>query len=245
MDEKNTAKTVSLGEIFASLKAHFVFIIAFTLALSVIGAVYALAFKKTTYTASATLQVYVAPTGNISETTAYSFGTYLAEGYMKVLKYPEYVKKAADNDIKINPNALKFTHPDKSVILEVTYSIKSKQNVKEKTANDLTEYLKFAIEEINKSENSYYANRLRIESEATADTVSANRGTGTTIMIFFLLGLVASVAIIVIKYFVDDTFKSKEEVEEITGATVLTVVALLEGDGRKSKCGAKGGTENV
>ena len=247
MDEKNTAKTISLGEIFASLKAHLIFIIVFTLAISVIGAIYALAFKKTTYTASATLQVYVQPTedNKISETAAYSFGTYLADDYMKVLKYPEYIKNAAEKGVKINASGLKFDHPEKSVLLEVAYTVKSKQDVREKTANDLNKYLEYTKEAIDAGENSNYAGRLRIESRATADTVSASRGAGTTIIIAFFLGLVISVAIIVIKYFVDDTFKSKEDVESATGATVLTVISLLGDDGRKSKQGAKGGAENV
>ena len=247
MDEKNTAKTISLGEIFASLKAHLIFIIVFTLAISVIGAIYALAFKKTTYTASATLQVYVQPTedNKISETAAYSFGTYLADDYMKVLKYPEYIKNAAEKGVKINASGLKFDHPEKSVLLEVAYTVKSKQDVREKTAKDLNKYLEYTKEAIDAGENSNYAGRLRIESYATADTVSASRGAGTTIIIAFILGLVISVAIIVIKYFVDDTFKSKEDVESVTGATVLTVIGLIGDDGRKSKQGAKGGAENV
>lgn len=247
MDEKNTAKTISLGEIFASLKAHLIFIIVFTLAISVIGAIYALAFKKTTYTASATLQVYVQPTedNKISEATAYSFGSYLVDDYMKVLKYPEYIKNAAEKGVKINASGLKFDHPEKSVLLEVAYTVKSKKDVREKTANDLNKYLEYTKEAIDAGENSNYAGRLRIESKATADTVSASRGAGTTIIIAFILGLVLSVAIIVIKYFVDDTFKSKEDVESVTGATVLTVIGLLGDDGRKSKQGAKGGAENV
>ena len=247
MDEKNTAKTVSLGEIFASLKAHLIFIIVFTLAISVIGAIYAFAFKKTTYTASATLQVYVQPTedNKISETTAYSFGTYLADDYMKVLKYPEYIKKAAEKGVKINASGLKFDHPEKSVLLEVSYTVKSKKDVREKTANELNNYLKYTKEAIDAGENSNYAGRLRIESYASPDTVSASRGAGTTIIIAFILGLVISVAIIVIKYLVDDTFKSKEDVESVTGATVLTVIGLIGDDGRKSKQGAKGGAENV
>ena len=251
MDEKNTAKTVSLGEIFASLKAHLIFIIVFTLAISVIGAIYALAFKKTTYTANATLQVYVepiiAPDGKpiLAETSAYSFGSYLADDYMKVLKYPEYIKNAAEKGVKINKKGLKFDHPEKSVLLEVAYTVKSKQDVSEKTASDLNKYLEYTKEAIDAGENSNYAGRLRIESRATADTVSASRGAGTTIIIAFFLGLIISVAIIVIKYFVDDTFKSKEDVESATGATVLTVISLLGDDGRKSKQGAKGGAENV
>lgn len=246
MEEKTTEKTISLGELFASIKAHLALVIILTLSVSAIGAVYAFAFKKTTYTARATLQVYVNPEEtSISETTAYSFGTYLAEDYMKVLKYPEYIKNAADKGVKINANGLKFSHEEKSVLLEVSYTVKSKQNIRKKVADDLNDYLVYTKTAIDEGENSNYANRLKIESVATEKDVTASRGAITTVLIAFFAGLALSVVAVIIKYFADDKFRSKDEVEAITGATVLSVIGFSYGEKKKEKNGADGGAKNV
>lgn len=244
MEGKSGEKTISLGELFASVKANLALVIALTVIVGAIGAVYAFMFKKTTYTARATLQVYVNPEEtNIPETTAYSFGTYLAEDYMKVLKYPEYIKNAADKGVKINAGGLKFSHEEKSVLLEVSYTVKSKQNIRKKVADDLNGYLEYTKEAIDEGENSNYANRLKIESVATENDVTASRGALTTVLIALVAGFALSIIVVIIKYFADDKFRSKEDVEAVTGATVLTVIGLSYGDKKKDR--AEGETKNV
>ena len=241
MEENGTTKSITAGEFFANLKAHIVFILATTLCITVIGAIYAFAFKKTSYTAGATLQVYVnADESNIAETTAYSFGTYLAEDYMKVLKYPAYIQNAAEKGVKINADGLKFSHEEKSILLEVTYTVKSKQDIRAKVADDLNKYLEYTKEAIDNGEKTAYSDRLNIESEASADTVVAKRGALKTVVIAFLAGLLLSVAIITIKFFADDKFKSKAEVEDITGATVLATVTFSDDAKKEAKQKARG-----
>lgn len=235
MENNKIVRTITFKEIIASLKAHMFFIILFTLVISVIGLVYAHVFMKTTYTAKATLQVYIEPDSgnNITETNAYSFGTYLAEDYMKLLTFPEYIENAAQKGVNINPKALKFDHLDKSVLIEITYSLKSKEDASEKVSDDLNKYLEYTKDAIDKGQNSNYANRLRIESRATASTVSVSGGANSASLMAFMLGLVLSILIIIIKFFVDDSFNSNEDVEAATGTAVLSVIGFW-GDEKKS-----------
>lgn len=66
--------------------------------------------------------------------------------------------------------------------------------------------------------------------ENTSDVVYS-RGAGTTIIIAFLIGLIVSMGIILIKYLADDTFSSKEVLEKMTGLAVFASIPEITNNG--------------
>lgn len=66
--------------------------------------------------------------------------------------------------------------------------------------------------------------------ENTSDVVYS-RGAGTTILIAFLIGLVVSMGIVLVKYLIDDTFSSKETFEKMTGLTVFASIPEIGNNG--------------
>lgn len=60
--------------------------------------------------------------------------------------------------------------------------------------------------------------------------VSTNLSKNKTIILFFVLGVVLGLVIIYFKNFLDNTLKTKEEVEQFTGLTVLSVIDSQGGE---------------
>ena len=70
-----------------------------------------------------------------------------------------------------------------------------------------------------------------MEKVESNQDVTYRRGALTTILISFLIGLVLSFIIILIKYLTDDTFTSKESFEEVTGINVLSIIGEVTASG--------------
>lgn len=78
------------------------------------------------------------------------------------------------------------------------------------------------------------ANKLVVmEKVEEPSDVVYRRGAATTILISFLIGILISFLIVIIKYFTNDTFTSKESYEEATGLNVLSVIGTITTTGGK------------
>lgn len=74
-----------------------------------------------------------------------------------------------------------------------------------------------------------YANKLVVmESVEDPEDVVYKRGAGTTIIITFLIGLIVSFGVILIKYLADDTFTSKDVFEKKFNIQVLSVIEEIK-----------------
>ena len=62
--------------------------------------------------------------------------------------------------------------------------------------------------------------------------ISTNLTKNKTIILFFLLGLILGLVIIYFKNFLDNTIKTKEELEHISGLSVISVIEEQEGEKR-------------
>ncbi len=94
----------------------------------------------------------------------------------------------------------------------------------------LNEYaIKNPVDDVFVKEYMYpaFANKLVQMDNAN---VYAKRTTNTTLMtlVAFIIGLVASCGVILVRFLMDDTFKSKEELEHLTGVNVLAYIDKFE-----------------
>lgn len=90
---------------------------------------------------------------------------------------------------------------------------------------------------LDKDGNPEYQYKVLADKLVVMEKVESNhdvtyrRGALTTILISFLIGLVLSFIIILIKYLTDDTFTSKESFEEVTGINVLSIIGKVTASG--------------
>lgn len=88
----------------------------------------------------------------------------------------------------------------------------------------LTKYVQEHPIEVPSTEFMYptFANKLVEMNDVVYATVSTK--TLLVSVIAFILGIIVSCGIILVKYIMDDTFTSKDEIERLTGANVLTYI---------------------
>ena len=81
------------------------------------------------------------------------------------------------------------------------------------------------------------------------ESVSASTGKTTTVILAFIVGIVISAIFVLITFFTDDSLSSKEQIEDLTGSAVLTVVSLSPNFNKESEDNkeneSKGEGENV
>lgn len=76
-----------------------------------------------------------------------------------------------------------------------------------------------------------YFNGVNVEIiDEGLESVTTNVSTVKTVLLFFALGIVASLIVVFAKHFLDNTIKTKEELERITGASVITVIDTQGGE---------------
>ncbi len=233
MQEKET-KGISFIELWDAVKKNIIFLILIMFVCSAIGFTYALVFKRTTYTVSTTAVVQVdAIEGvtNPTEQTKYSYSVYLAKQCKAILKNKNMAKRAQLEGIKINVGALNVEYEDEHFNIEITYQISGKgEEPKKQLVDSLNDYLDYCVAYVNNvdNENNIWktlAGRIYVE-DAMAQNVSTNTGKTTTILISIIIGLVLSVLFVLLAYITNDSVKTKEDVEEITGSFVIASVSL-------------------
>ncbi len=241
MEERtNIEEGLSLNQILFLIKKNLLMIILIVFCFGLAGGIYGFFIKDITYSAKATGLVEAEPVSGGSESTAYAYSINLTN------TFKEFV--ISDPVITIAYNNLKATYPTitkgtikNSIVFEtktssmiVTLTAKSNDpNMSKDMANSV---MKAAIECANATDDEgkpdfvILSNKLKLVQEASE--VSSSRGTLKIVVIAILAGLVISFAIILIKYFVNDTYTSKTDFENIYNLEVLACIPERYGGGK-------------
>lgn len=244
-EQNNYESGISLKELWIIAKNNMLLIMLITFILTLGGAVYGLHFKETTYKVSAT--GIVMATEKVQSSQEYAYSTALIKTYQDFI-LSDAVLIDCNNRLKeANPTlygnltteqikkATSVTSTDSSLILKITVN-SSSQDFCVDVANQLVDSA-IAVAETVKSvttnpdgsevityKYSVLANKFVEMNAATADKVVGTRGAGKVIIICFLAGLVLSYGFALIKFLVDDTFRSKKQFEEMTGLRVVSII---------------------
>lgn len=245
---------VTMRQIFSLMKKNWIIILAVTLAFTIVGAIYGLGFKQTTYTASADLMVKGHDDGS-SASSEYTFSYYLVNtikpfitGDSVVENVAESVFKPTSENLEGVKNSLKsnltVTTSTNSLIITIAYKASD-----EKTAiNVVNAFVASAISVANAKQldqngdpildkdgnyiyttaDGYLANTIFELNAAT--TATGKRGASLVIIIAFLVGFALSFAAVLIKYLANDTFTSKDDLESSCGVNVLALIEDAGGD---------------
>ena len=142
-----------------------------------------------------------------------------------------------NNKAKVITANTNVTASSTSLLLYITYSTKLTEGY---TEAELVEEIKVITDALAQKTIEYYgatdsegkeifpnfANKLIQLTHARSVTVS--RGLAKILLIALAIGLVLCFAIIFIRYLIDDTLTSKDEIERITGKPVLAYIEKSE-----------------
>lgn len=237
LEENYEDNGLSLRDLVFLAKKNILLILIVTLICTLIGAIYGLGFKETKYTASASAIVMA----ESSSATKNGYQDYLYSNYLMntfqefVVSNPviELVRSdLSKNKLTINEiiNSTTISVGTNSVIL----NIKSVTNDRQLSIDMVNSILNNAIKVANQTREdgeykySILANKITDMEYATEATGS--RGASIVIVVSFVIGLVISFAIILIKYLMADTYSSKEEFERDFNINVLAMVPEITGE---------------
>lgn len=235
-DNRNDEIEINLREIFAVLMDKLAVIIL----IAVLGAAVAFAFTKflikPVYQSST--QVYVT-NNSLTTTEQINVGdlqssNYLTKDYRILVKSnPVLEQVIADMNLDMTTSELSdkivVSTPTDTRILTIAVSDTDPMLAK-KIADAVREVSKTQIQSVMGIET---VNTVE-ESNLPENPVSPN--TKMNVLMGFVLGLILSIAVVIIRFMLDDTIKVQEDVEKYLGLSVLGLIPELEtGDQKKKK----------
>ena len=254
MEEKDT-KAISFKDIGTLIKSNLILVISIIIISGLLGCLYALFIQPVEFTATTLLEVrykesdvegeFTESEKGKSDSSIYSFARYLPKGYEVLFTSPSYVKSYNENELNVNNplyGSLYFNiDEDLDVLFTVSYTYSKRCSgqefidTKNLVAETLDKYIAEAIQKVNEDDASVYANRLAVVSKAADSTVSTDKGMLKIGIIATLIGVIIAFVVLIIKHLLDETVGEKEDVEELTGTTVIAFIPLvqLEKDGAK------------
>lgn len=235
---------LDLKELFSMFWNKKAEIILITLILIVIGIIYSYFYTTPMYTAK-TNMVLVQSSGTISQTgdstitsTDLTMNAKLVSTYSEIVKKNVILGQVASNlnisDEKIEDlkNNISVKALSDTEIIEITVKDVD-PNFTTEVANEIAKVFSEKIVEIYNISNIYLLDR------AETPTAPSNINHIKDITIFAFIGLVISAVYVLIGNMLDNTIKTEEDIEKLTGLVVLTAIPDYETELRNIKGGKR------
>ena len=220
-------QVISISEIFEALKKRWILIVSITLVATLISGILSFFVIKPTYEAST--KVFVGK----EESSLEGYNTNDIQMYQKLLQtYAETIKtnevvQAAINStnntdltVPAVKGALTVTPVSDTQILQIKYQNKNPEVAKEILENITNEFVILA-KELVPNGNVRVIEAVQLPENPVAPNKKMN------IAIAFLLGLMVSVGLVFLIEYLDNTFKTKENLERELDIPVLGIIPLV------------------
>lgn len=228
---------LSFGDILLLIRKYIIAIIAFIVVFSVAG--FGLAKYKDTksprYTANSSMVVSLPSDSTLALTTQYQLAYYMTTTFVDFISEDPVLEPVAEeynvslSTIKSN---LSVSHNEDSLILYLFYVSSSRESA----ANILNSIME-SVEEVAKtpkedsSEEAKYpllANNISTFAKAESNKASKSSSTIKYTILFFAVGVVAAVIYVFIRELLDNSFKSKEDIEKELGIQVISIIPYYQ-----------------
>lgn len=250
---------ISLSDLLFLIKKNVLMILIITIICTVAGGVYAYKIKKPVYTAIATAVVQAEPTNSgTNEATSYSYSVALTNTFKDIIKNITVINAAVD--ILINENNYNESDRNilKSKLINnvsvsstastLTLTVSATSTKAEEAIALANAILKATVTEVDKpligedgkpvvdSDGNVVRNyiiladKLKVFSQASGETTSIKHNELLILVVTFMVGLVISFGIILVKYFFDDTYTSKDSFERTYNINILASIQNAEGE---------------
>ena len=214
---------------------NLVLIIMIVVLTSLIGFAYAIINVKPTYTVN---RSFILKTTQLkaNDNGQASLGKLFIPFIKDLVVLPEFIQETNDvytekqnGQTKIRPNSLAINYKDESLIFTISYT---DANIHDAAAKIHAIYL-VASEKLAKYMNIESVKLIDIDNvniDVQKDiyegmSYTTNGGYTKYILLGACVGLVISMCIVLIMYALDNTIHSKEELEQLTGASVLAFIS--------------------
>ena len=224
MNEEN----INIREIFLSLKERYKLILAITLSFTIISMLLSFFVIKPKYEANVKLFIGKQE----SKKTDYDNNDVqmyqkLLTTYAEVLKTDDIIESSMkkihmDENIKGVEKNLKVTPRADTQILEVSYTDTNKLEAAN-FLNSLTSNFMKESKKLIPNGNIQIIQKVKTPEKAVSPNKALN------IVIAFILGVIVGVGVALLLEFLDNTFKSKDELEKALDLPVLATIPDVEG----------------
>lgn len=210
---------------------NLLLIVLISVLCALIGLGYSVLRVKPTYTASRSviLRTTLNQSGKAALANQATLGKMYLPSILEVIKSTDIITTANENydneEEKILVGSVGMEYEINSLIFDLTYTDKSPELAKEK----LEVFIDTLSDEISKYIKAEDVKLIHTQRES--DVFETQYYTNYTV-IGLVGGIAISMVIVLLIYVFDNTVKSKNEYEEITG---MTVVAFIDKDVEKSK----------
>ena len=216
-------QVISISEIFEALKKRWILIVSITLVATLISGILSFFVIKPTYEAST--KVFVGKEESSLEgynTNDIQMYQKLLQTYAETIKTNEVIQAAinntnADLSIKDVKSSLTVTPINDTQILQIKYQNKSPEVAKSILENITNEFV-ILSKELVPNGNVRVIEAVQLPEDPVAPNKKMN------IAIAFLLGLMVSVGLVFLLEYIDNTFKSKENLERELNIPVLGLI---------------------
>ena len=216
-------QVISISEIFEALKKRWILIVSITLVATLISGILSFFVIKPTYEAST--KVFVGKEESSLEgynTNDIQMYQKLLQTYAETIKTNEVIQAAinntnADLSIKDVKSSLTVTPITDTQILQIKYQNKSPEVAKSILENITNEFV-ILSKELVPNGNVRVIEAVQLPEDPVAPNKKMN------IAIAFLLGLMVSVGLVFLLEYLDNTFKTKENLERELNIPVLGLI---------------------
>lgn len=225
---------INISEILDALKKRYKIIIAITLAFTIIAALVSFFVIKPKYEVTTKLFIGKEQSKtqdfNSNDITMYQK---LLSTYAEVVTTNDLVEKAIekgkiDETVKDVKEGLKVTPRADTQILEISYTGTNKEEAVDIVENITDQFIK-------ESKKLIPNGNIKIIQKAKMPEKPVSPNKKLNILIAFVLGLMVSIGLSLLLEFMDNTYKSKEELEKAVDLPVLGVIPELDVENSSSK----------
>ena len=234
-----------LLQIFWEKKTQIILIIAI---FAVIGVIYTLGFVTPKYEASTTLLLATnsstnkittdsIPSTESITTTDVTLNSKLVSTYSKLIESSKIIRKVISNlSLDIDEDTLKKNISVTAVEDTEMICIAVKNEDPALATEIANETARVFIENVKE----YYGiENVHVVDEAEIPQEPSNVKHARDIIIFAFIGIVVSTGYVLIANMLDTTIKSEEDIEKISGLTVLATIPVYDGMNNRKKGGRK------
>lgn len=218
--DDESADSIDMMELFFRLLASWKLILCCAVVLSIVSGVVTQFFITPMY--QATTSIYVLSRDSALNLSDLNLGTALTNDYIKIFNMWEVHAKVKENlslDYSYGElsRRLTVTNSNNTRILEISFTSPSPEEARD-VAN---EYADVASQFIEETMSTDRPNRM---SEALLPTSPISPNKTRNIMIGFLLGAFIAAGIVLLRYMLDDKYKTAEDIRKYTGLNTLAAI---------------------
>lgn len=220
-------QVISISEIFEALKKRWILIVSITLVATLISGVLSFFVIKPTYETST--KVFIGKEESNQEgynTNDIQMYQKLLQTYAETIKTNEVIQAAinntnADLSVKDVKDSLTVTPIADTQILQIKYKNNDPEVAKSILENITNEFV-ILSKELVPNGNVRVIEAVQLPENPVAPNKKMN------VAIAFLLGLMVSVGLVFLIEYLDNTFKSKEELERELDIPVVGIIPEVE-----------------